>query len=119
MLRQQLRRGRLSWSEHRRGQQSVEDGEGSRFYALEVAILFSALCGENGRGLNLLVLLKLHGFLCADRYVQAEFRAGQVVAGADECMEAMWIVRGGRGQWREGGGGEAVADTAGGRQACQ
>ena len=85
----------------------------------EVEALSFALCGENGKGLNLLVLCKMAWVLVLGRDLQAKFRAWQVVAGADECRKAMWIVRGRRGQWQEGGRGKAVADTAGGSQACQ
>ena len=60
-----------------------------------------------------------HGFVCWCRGLQAEFRHWQVVAGAGECVRSMWDVRGRHGQWQEGGGGKAVADTAGRRQTYQ
>ena len=56
---------------------------------------------------------------CVGRGLQAEFRHWLVVAGAGECVEAMWDVKGRRGHWQEGGEGKAVADMAGESQACQ
>ena len=53
VLRQQVRQGRLGSSEHRRGLQLVADEDGSAFLLSEVGILFSALCGDRGRGMKL------------------------------------------------------------------
>ena len=56
----------------------------------------------------------------ADRSdLQAKFLQIQALTGADECRKAMCDVRGRHGQRQEGGEGEAVADTAGGRQTYQ
>ena len=56
---------------------------------------------------------------CVGRDLQVEFKHWQVVVGVGVSARSKWDVRGGRGQWQEGDGGEAVADTAGGRQTCQ
>ena len=51
--------------------------------------------------------------------LQAEFWQIQVMAGADECGKAMWIVRGGHGRCQKFDEGGAVAGVGGESQQWQ
>ena len=93
----------------------VEDGDGSSLLLSKVANSLLDSCGEWCKGVKVAVLLGwCMGSSTGGRGLQRELAGLLAMAGAFECVEAMWVVRRWRGL-RQKAGEVAVVAGVGGR----